>query len=302
MRSAYQVTNFINENISIQAFYNFVTREDTYFDYEINAGGRCGWTALQAACHRTNLPLINALLVMGANPNLPRDNHYTALYDAIESGNIEAVKLLRQYGARLDSPHMDYLGQARKKNNIEIVDYLTNSLTDVERKVLGNPWQVGQSNAYEYDIRKKFQNSIINQNYQMAKKLLDENNIRLLDKMYNGLSYLPPLKIAALQGNLEMVQLLVEHGAFLIDEDGDRAHSLTAREAGHKDIAQFLENAQCARYQRLKTEAAKQKEIGRIAKAKYYRFNIFYNETRAQVDWINHQDNVNIPTPSTLIK
>lgn len=294
MRSAYEVTNFIETNTSIKEFYNFVTIDETTFNYDINQRGNCGWTALQSACKKQNLALINALLEMGANPNTPRDNNFTPLYDAIQSGNLEAVKLLRQHGARLDSCGMDYFNLASKLRYTEIFDYLTSTLTQSEHEILNNKELQGLK-AFEHqdEIEAQFKLAIKENDVEAAKKLLSENNINFSNIYFNGTDY--STRVAAMQDNLEMVKLLVKHGDFIIEPDHYSGKSTpeVAKAAGHNDIAKFLIDTQCERYQRLKAEATKQKEVIRIAKTKYYQLGLFHEKSN-NLESINNQASSNI--------
>jgi ankyrin repeat protein len=91
------------KNYTVTQLYYFLTKNDSNFEFDIDAATDHGkLTLLHAACMTGNAEIIKTLLIMGALPNQLSSDGKTALLIAIASGNLACVKLLVNYGARLD--------------------------------------------------------------------------------------------------------------------------------------------------------------------------------------------------------
>jgi len=55
------------------------------------------------ACSRNNIEILKELLNHGADIELRDKNEYTALFDAVNSGQIEIVRVLLSYGADVNA-------------------------------------------------------------------------------------------------------------------------------------------------------------------------------------------------------
>lgn len=300
-RSAYAVASFIKKNTTVKEFYDYITCDETDFNYDINDRGRAGSTVLKNACELQNIPLVNALLIMGANPNLANDGELTPLFEAIQSGNLETVKLLRQHGARLDSLDINYFDLAKNRHSLDILDYLTSTQTDFERETANKKrLRKAASLDHAYLIRSEFKRAIEANDVETAEKLLSDNNINLKQVCFNATDY--ATRFAATRGNMEMVKLLVKHGDFIIESDHLTGISTpqAAKNAGHSDIAEFLETTQRERYQRLKAEVTKQNEIIEIPQNTSYQPGLFHEKNNNHSESSNNQPSTNIQFHKTL--
>jgi len=294
VKSPDAVFNFVihRKNATVKEFYDFVTFNGTQFNYDINSrGGRAGYTALHAACHNGNIPLVRALLLMGASPNVTTkgDGQYP-LNIAIENGNFELVKLLVEYGARFDvyndrfTTVSHYFHTCSDQGVREQIRELANAKPN---KTL--PVALKKDDQY-YDITKRLEDMVEACDVDGARKLFADYFINLQDIFLVNTSL---MKIAITKNSLEMVQLLAEQGDFLIEanvvymsefirslasalsrshddsdekyrrstDDDNAPHSNPelAKLLGHHEIAEFLEETQRSRYKKL--EEAMQLEI-----------------------------------------
>lgn len=178
---ANQVLQFLSVNpaISILQFYNLITQGGKNFNYYISARGNGNWNALQLACKGGNKDLVNALLKMGANPNFSRNGGLTPLYDAIDIGNLDIVKMLIEHGAKCDkygdSVLCTYLDFARKKGNPEIITCISEHIKNTDKVTECTDLSASQ----RYEIIKEFKQAIKESDLQKAQILLKQHEINL---------------------------------------------------------------------------------------------------------------------------
>ena len=147
------------------------------------------------------------------NGRFDGDNEYnTPLYMAASNGNIEAVKILLEAGADVNAKNFKGetpLYVAISKNNNELAKLLMQYNADVNHKVHG--WT-----PLYFAILKK--------NNEIAKILIEHNaNVDLID--YYGYS---PLMLAARNGDVEAVQLLIDNGADITRQSTPQPYPKTA--------------------------------------------------------------------------
>ncbi len=287
-RSAYEVINFITERTSVKAFYDYVTYEETNFEYDINAHGRSHWTALHAACYKGNVKLIQALINMGANINAYSDWGHP-LSVAIQKGHLDVVKLLIKSGAYFneywigeDRNQNSYIKLAQNYKQSEIEKYLINQTPNSLKTLLLNKLR-HSSEFYELS-QKKFKAQYPKETIppycieliekgtvecrlrwdqitgvtSIILKAVENNNLDELALLLNEYKYYIDISlkvdtpIAINHGNLKMVKLLVENGGLISGiEDALRQE--------HIEIVDYLREVQRDRYQRLREEVRQER-------------------------------------------
>lgn len=91
------------------------------------------------AAYFNDLLLMQRLYIQGWQPNAYDYDKRTALSVAASQGNLEAVKYLITHGANpfhRDFRHNNALDDATREKRIEVVEYLTNSMTSMKRAVV----------------------------------------------------------------------------------------------------------------------------------------------------------------------
>lgn len=86
-----------------------------------------GWTPLMIAASAGSLPLVQALLKLGCDPNKANENKQRALHYACSKNRIEIVECLLQNGAQVNAQDVygsTALHRAASKGYIKIVDLL----------------------------------------------------------------------------------------------------------------------------------------------------------------------------------
>lgn len=276
--SAYEATNFIQENTKIKEFYDFITQNATDFTYDINAPGRCGWTVLHAACKKGNLELAQAIINMGANINIVRNIDRTPMSEAISGGHLRIVKMLVKNGADIHSENAtllyDYINLASREGKIEIKNYLMNlpswTLQDriLNKFKYDSDFKINLENSRENfkekylkigDKKNHIKDSVINNNVEQLRILLTDfrNEIKIdLPSTFINMSD-SLTRRAVSHNNLEMVKLLIKHGDYSVDNFSIYGKSLAqdAREKGFVEIADYLDDIQEESYQKLLQDA-----------------------------------------------
>ncbi len=95
---------------------------------------------LSAAIDSGNLEMVRVLLELGANPNTREDFGYPIIYGAAQEGNTEVVRLLVDAGADVDGS--DALWTAIDHGHTEVVRLLVEAGADVNPE---DPWNQGSS-------------------------------------------------------------------------------------------------------------------------------------------------------------
>lgn len=150
----------------------------------------------------------------------------------------------------------------RAKNNYK--EILNQNLLDL---IESRPSEFMDSLCDQYSaIKKSIENAVRDNNLKQLKKLLTGNifYVDVCGLYLNGADSLT--RVAAVEhGNFEMVKLLVENNDYIFESAHASGISIpnAARSKGHHKIAEYLENLQTIRYQRLHEEANRQ-ERGRI--------------------------------------
>jgi hypothetical protein len=206
--------------MSVETFYKVITQNNTNFDYDINVYDR-----------------------------YMKD--FTPLHMACRTGNITLVEALIKMGAYINpitSEGKTPLDEAIKKNNqalIEILKYFGAKSAD----------------------KKEWRDAGIFQSFKTA---LSENNVKnLAEILNNNLIRLPSydtarasrLKIAAEEGYSEIVKLLASYGGEIIERvyATGVTTSMAARQNNHHEIADYLDQLQKRRYEKLKLAVNREK-------------------------------------------
>lgn len=194
---------------------------------DINIQNHIGFTPLMEATIQRNHRIMNYLINNGANLEIRANNGATALMVAVNSGNTRAARTLLEKGANpnvTDAKGITPLMKALEiGNNIDLVKVLVEFKAD--KNALdpnGNPVLM----VYPYRNRIPAHRELINLEADL--------------EVQNREGQTPIIK-AVLEGNLEMVKLLVEKGAdrFKKDHSGASAvdYAITQFE-----IRQFFES------------------------------------------------------------
>jgi len=261
-RQGKEVVRFIKYNTSIQAFYDFITKGGKNFLFNINNSSADNFeTPLIKAIYVNNMPLVHALLEMGADPNQSYTYHeQTPLHDAIEAKNLAAVKELVEHGAYLDVP-VDALEDnsllfAKKVGDIEIIKYISENIPVTEIKRINSAYK-----KEYYELVMQFQEAVLNKNIVIAENILNFHCLNLNRIQHDMQSRYT--RVAATHCDIEMVKLLAKHHDDLIEADSP-SNQTTPQYAFAKrfwHISDFLQKEQNKRYEILKKEADKQTKL-----------------------------------------
>lgn len=209
------VCNFIQADTSVEDFYHYVTRNGTEFEYCLNAReSRGGHSALLVACEVANLALVAALLAAGVSPDQCLSSGVRPLDIAMQSNNNELIALLVRAGA---NKGFDMYATAVSESHHQL------------------------SKAVEA-------NDVVAVSAILAAHQHAINLASIVIKLSHYCT-----RQAVMNGNLDLVKLLVEHGDDFIESDSIHGKSNidVARDAGFDDIAAYLENKQREMYQKL---------------------------------------------------
>lgn len=257
---------WIKPNTTILKFYNRLSNNGKINDLDINQSmsGR-GWTLLHMSCKAENIPITKALIAAGAyiNAKLSAIPAYTPLDIALNQNNMPLVQLLILNGAishdgiscYMESSDEKLKSYNEKLKNTTILENEKNIIMNEKNKImtlreylLNNSIKDFGNNDNQYQL---FSTAYHNNDVHVTKILLETAKVNP-----NGSDWTSPIRTATKAGHLELVQLLVNHGAVMIEgyNPGDTISAL-ARKLGHHQIADFIDQTQKARYQKIKEEA-----------------------------------------------
>ncbi|HLK55779.1 MAG TPA: ankyrin repeat domain-containing protein [Chthonomonadaceae bacterium] len=195
---------------------------------DVNSRVLEGTTPLFAAAEADDLPMVKLLLANGANVNIKNDwdfEHSAALSMAADKGNLKMVQLLLDHGANVNSAARfgSALTHAALNKNIAIVRLLLAHRADPN---IGDYHEtLPMLVASEGDTK-------------IMKLLLDAG----ADIHATGHAGATALSSAAFSGNVEMVRLVVSHGADVNNNDDWRGRTaiMAAAEYGHYAAVDYL--------------------------------------------------------------
>ncbi|XP_042638172.1 ankyrin repeat and SAM domain-containing protein 6 [Orycteropus afer afer] len=203
---------------------------------QLRAGGRrdelLNITALMAAAQHGHEAVVRLLMEWGADPNhVARTLDWSPLMLAALGGRLGLAQQLVEKGASLD--HLSVLGKtafevALEREHRDLADYL-DPLTTVRPK------------TDEEKRRPDIFHALKMGNFQLVKEIADEDPSHV--NMVNG-DGATPLMLAAVMGQLPLVQLLVERHADVDKQDSVHGWTalMQATYHGNKEIVKYLLN------------------------------------------------------------
>ncbi|KAJ0001725.1 hypothetical protein NQD34_001521 [Periophthalmus magnuspinnatus] len=187
-----------------------------------------GWTALQEAVVRNSVEICEMLISAGAKINIPNMYGISPMFTVAQTGSMDALRFLIKHGADINTQAADgntALYEAAKNRHEEVVELLLSQNADANRPGRNGllPLHIAaqngnetydpnmmlseeRSNLYEDRRRTALYFSVANVNVYAIRLLLSHGAATDLDT-------LPPLMVAARQGAVQSVTLLLEHGA-----------------------------------------------------------------------------------------
>jgi len=223
----------------------------------INEKDKNGNTALMLAVTNNNLTNIIRLLFIkllidnGANLDEKNDEGKTAIILASQMGNIEVVELLVKNGANIDEQEeitshniarRNALMRAIENNYIKVVELLINNGANLSvSDALGDTPLMLAIHDNNVEIVKLLLEKII----KNREKIKDKNQIEQYNNKYlNTRNHFgkTALMLAALQNNIEIMDLLIKSGADINAEGGDynKTALIYAAEEGKVAAVEFL--------------------------------------------------------------
>lgn len=163
---------------------------------DVNKTDQEGLTALHLAANQGDVSFCLFLLENNANVHIKDRNGYTPLFSAIEANNQAVVELLVDFGADINWKNqmgISSLEYAVMQSHLEIAKYLK------EKGASLNPDIINQPGIWMYAVRDR----------DMVQFLLD-NGMEANQKTSDGITI---VRVALEQGQNDIVELLVNHGA-----------------------------------------------------------------------------------------
>jgi ankyrin repeat protein len=168
----------------------------------VNTRSTVGWYPLHSAANRGNIKVTNYLLARGANPNTVSGNGYTALYMAAGSDyGATAAEALLNYGADPNARNASgntALHQAASQGATQVIEILLAHKADIN--AANNNGYVPLLGAISYGMK----------NGRRPVEVLVNNGANLNVESDRGET---PLSNAIWRGDIEVVKLLIAHGA-----------------------------------------------------------------------------------------
>lgn len=187
-------------------------------------------TPLMSAARQGDAAAVARLISAGADVNASNTGGATALMFAALSGDPKVTSLLVRAGARTDSK--------AKLGWTALALAAVKGYTDVAEVLLGAGANQGVRDAYGWT---PLMRAVDRRRTDFVRLLLESPGADLAVRQEDGAT---ALHIAAATGDLEIVRLLVEHGA---DRSAENRHgntaAETARSADFAEIAAYLEGA-----------------------------------------------------------
>jgi ankyrin repeat protein len=163
---------------------------------------------LIAACKRNDLPAVQQCISDGVDVDAADEAGLPPLFYAAAAKNPQIVRLLLDHKAKVDAPHsgLCLMVRALQTGNLEIFKMLAADGGDLHRR-----YQIGQrENGTLLHL------AIMNENTEMIRYLLSQK-VSTETRNSDGES---ALLLAAQLDNPEIVQLLIENGAYLYADRG----------------------------------------------------------------------------------
>ena len=194
---------------------------------DVNTAAAKGKTALMVAASNGELALVRKLLASGAVVDQKNNGRGTALMFAAQYGRREVARLLLEHGAGLNlqgAKGFTALSIAVLKGHLELVRLLLDRGADTAVTDM-HGWTPLMRAVHAGDVR-------------MTRVLLSVGDNQAGKAGALGIT---PLHLAAAGGDLELVSLLLEHGASaaVTSEDG-RTPVDVAAGAGHDAVVRLL--------------------------------------------------------------
>lgn len=212
---------------------------------DINYEGFDG-TALHAASGKGHIKAMETLLNRGADIEAHDYAGRTPLYSAISSENEDAVRLLLDRGAKLDSPsaYETPLEAAASAGHLGVVTLLLDSGADINHARYQTPLEASRwhrevrlllfSRGAVPEAGKSLEAAATLGDAQAVQRLLDEGA-----DLNNGFPW-TPLELAVSWGHIEVAKLLLDKGADLYKAGGTGRLLNSAAVSGHKQAVKLL--------------------------------------------------------------
>lgn len=187
---------------------------------DVNSATKTGNTAMHFAV--PDLVLMKLLIDNNAVVDVADKDNLKPAYNAVTTGRLDALKLLQEHGATLEPI---YVHAAIKMEQKEIFDYLLTQKIDLDAAVV--PFVALRPLHFASRSKDPY----------YARKLL-ERNVQINAAMENGDT---PLHVAAGEGTLEMVNLLLVKGASVTFFNREQETPLfPAAQADRKDVIESI--------------------------------------------------------------
>jgi ankyrin repeat protein len=180
------------------------------YNIDVNAQDSDGETALHGIHKVTKVSMVRMLLNRGANVNIMSSRNQTPLYIAIYRGNEEVAKYLVSRGAKINltgAYHGGPLHQACNSGSLDLIKFLVDNKADVN---LVDPGLMATP------LAAAFQGDENPEKDQIIEYLVKEvkADVNLGNAWWGNV-----LNVACLTSNVEMVDMIIDHGADTDMED-----------------------------------------------------------------------------------
>lgn len=153
---------------------------------------------------------VRAMIKDGIDINMSNEHGRTALMMAEHIGDLDMVKILVEAGANLEQATKDnetaFLYACRVTENVEIIEYLIKQGVNTQAKTI-------------YGNNALFVAAEYNKNWQVAEYLINTKLYDINDQNCNN-AY-TPLMAAVRYNNVDVINVLIDHGANLYAKDAD---------------------------------------------------------------------------------